>query len=135
MYWAPSKCSAHWQALHSLLMSHSHCAAYLVIVTGAPLAAGFPLVQPSGGQENTGERAGYFFPAPSLLGCPVLGQIPLECSSCWAALLQFQIPLGSGNSASSLAPSALAVITVSHCCLVPGCFMVPGQHLCNRSFH
>ena len=120
MYWAPFRCSAHWRALHSLLMSNSHCVCCLSgyflwpppnspspslcpdqlapvdYITRTPLPTGFPMVGPSSSLENRRARAGYFFPAPSLLGCHHLGgRFFLN------APLQFQIPLGSSNSTFS----------------------------------
>lgn len=83
--------------------------------------------RPGRGLENGGERAGSFFPAPSLLKYHNLGTILHDHSSCWAAPLQFQIPWAPVTSSPCpLKPSRYIGFPLL---LVLGCLMVPGQHL------
>ena len=117
--WAPFRCSAHWWALHSLLMSNSHCVcrssgyflwppptrpspslrpgqlAPVITSPGRHCLLASHWLGPAVDWRIRRDRAGYFFPAPSLLGCHHLGgRFFLN------APLQFQIPLGSSNSFS-----------------------------------
>lgn len=92
--------------------------------------------RPSRRLEKEGRGQGYFFPAPSLLRCHIFGHhsygLQLRLDSCSSVpdptepqelyFLSFPAP-------------ALEARLFSPLLFVPGGLMVPGQPLCNCSFH